>query len=407
MKKYLLAVLIVIISCPSVYALIPVTSGLVSRDNMRANLVSGNAFVDFAGSPDLSAYGGYKIVITDSAAKSLTGYIKSAGSTETYDSDALAGWDLTGWTVLGGATIDNTTTFTTSSAGGVYKNGLFTLDGQLYKFVGSATQTVDWYNGNATNRPKIGTGNGTFYFVRSGAASNYLYIRNGSVATTVVSTLQAFPVLTAPSTGVIIVSTYDGVTRAWAIEDVGFNRNDPAGYTYAIYPGTVVNTVSGADATLNLGVIDCQDDPGKLGLDITATGFTGNNLTIVRCPAGGIQAEESLTLNNTIAISSGNDITIAAGKTVTGTSNAFGDAAKAGLGIYTDTGGTLWSTDPLFVNSSAGNFRPLNSSVKHGASEYSLNLGINGLPIRDSIGAYGPIINKGSVSNFGITIGVN
>jgi hypothetical protein len=103
-------------------------------------------------------------------------------------------------------------------------------------------------------------------------------------------------------------------------------------------------------------LIDCGDTGGAVGLTVTAAA-TILNATVVRCPGGAFSFNESATLKNSIGYGDGDDITIAAGKTVSGTSNIFGDAAKAGAGTYTNVAGTQWGTNPLFVNAAGGDFR--------------------------------------------------
>lgn len=118
--------------------------------------------------------------------------------------------------------------------------------------------------------------------------------------------------------------------------------------------------VTANDVTISYALIDCEDAVGQVGLTISGTGFIGNNITIVRCPGGGFVFNEDAALKNTIVYTDGDDISIAAGKTVTGTTNLFGDAAKAGAGTYTDVAGTQWNTNPLFI--SGTNFKLLPSS---------------------------------------------
>jgi hypothetical protein len=103
--------------------------------------------------------------------------------------------------------------------------------------------------------------------------------------------------------------------------------------------------ISGASPTLNFVVID------KNMLQFNVATATVNNATIYYT---NLEADDNLVLKNSISVNTyGNDITIASGKTVTGTSNIFGDAAKSGSGDYTNVSGTLWATDPLFVSTSS------------------------------------------------------
>ncbi len=107
--------------------------------------------------------------------------------------------------------------------------------------------------------------------------------------------------------------------------------------------------------TYDYELIDCEDSVGAVGLTVTAAA-TILNATVVRCPGGAMSFTESATLKNSIGYGDGDDITIAAAKTVTGTANVFGDAAKAGTGTYTNVSGTQWSTNPLFTNAAGGVF---------------------------------------------------
>ena len=89
--------------------------------------------------------------------------------------------------------------------------------------------------------------------------------------------------------------------------------------------------------------VDCAGQ-NETGIVVAGTTFVGKNLSVQNCAGGGYTFNETATLTNSLAISAGDDITIANTKTVTGTYNLFGDAAKAGLGTYSDGGSTtLWS----------------------------------------------------------------
>jgi hypothetical protein len=137
-----------------------------------------------------------------------------------------------------------------------------------------------------------------------------------------------------------------------------------------------------SDTLLNYALIDCQNTASAVGLTVPAglTGFVGNNLTVVRCPGGGFAFNESATLQNSIAISTGDDITIATGKTVTGTSNMFGDAAKAGAGTYTDVAGTQWNADPLFVSTSDFHLQSTSPAINAGV-DVGLTTDYTGRPL--------------------------
>ena len=61
-------------------------TGAVTQANMRLSTTTGVAFVDFSSAGALTNYLGYQLVITDSTSKTITGYIKAAGTGETYGS---------------------------------------------------------------------------------------------------------------------------------------------------------------------------------------------------------------------------------------------------------------------------------------------------------------------------------
>ena len=99
-----------------------------TRANTKISAGDGSAFVDFSESAYLTLpeHRGCKLTITDSTSKKLVGYIKAAGTGETYN-DVLAGWDFTsGWINHSKATINDANTFTTTSAGGIRKNDFLT-----------------------------------------------------------------------------------------------------------------------------------------------------------------------------------------------------------------------------------------------------------------------------------------
>jgi len=67
-------------------------SGTVTQANMR--LSTSTAFVDFSSAGALTNYLGLQLVITDSTGKTLTGYIKAAGSGETTSSELLTNGNM-------------------------------------------------------------------------------------------------------------------------------------------------------------------------------------------------------------------------------------------------------------------------------------------------------------------------
>ena len=228
------------VSSPGVITL---ASGSVTRANTKISAVDGTAFVDFSTANVLTDYVPYKgkLTITDSAGKKLVGYIKAAGTGETYN-DVLAGWDFTsGWINYSNATINDANTFTTTSAGGIIKNDVFTeLACYRANFTANASSDSVRLIGYSIS---LGTGAGSglsvtqpvvnFYNTTAPSFTSCL-LRNNAAATTDVTSLKVEQVLTPSATGVTITSTPDGTTYNWESQESGFNYNDASGYTYAI-----------------------------------------------------------------------------------------------------------------------------------------------------------------------------
>lgn len=101
--------------------------------------------------------------------------------------------------------------------------------------------------------------------------------------------------------------------------------------------------VTGNGVELTYVSVDCNGE-NEVGITISGTGFVGKQLSSLNCAGGAYAFNEDATLSYSLGISVGDDLAIAAGKTVTGLNNLFGDAAKAGDGTYSDAGSTtLWS----------------------------------------------------------------
>jgi hypothetical protein len=146
----------------------------------------------------------------------------------------------------------------------------------------------------------------------------------------------------------------NAINKSFYIDDaslVKVGSVDIGAYAYPSYAAIIGDT-----GTHKYRVVDCNNTLGQAGVLVTRAAKL-QNFTVVRCPVGAFYFAEDGTLTNSIGISGGNDITVANGKTVTGTYNLFGDAGKSGDGTYFDPGlTTRWNSDPLFVNVSAGDF---------------------------------------------------
>ena len=109
-----------------------------------------------------------------------------------------------------------------------------------------------------------------------------------------------------------------------------------------VYSAQLIN-VTGDGVELTYVYVDCNGE-NEIGITVAGASFVGKNISVQNCAGGAYAINETATLTNSIGISAGADVTIAADKTLTGTYNLFGDAAKAGDGTYSDGSSTsLWS----------------------------------------------------------------
>jgi hypothetical protein len=245
-----------------------ISSGSVTQANMKMSIVNGTAFADFSAAGALTNYLGDKVVISDSAGKHLTGYIKATGTGETYGSELLANTafdNTTGVSAFQGANA--------SVAGGQSGNCLEATDtaGLGYTNSGEFYDTSSGALLKASAYLKKGTDDYVGLYLAQGdspwGAYSYIvpwpvptdwqqvsiygttdmthvmtYFSIGYVQTAGLTgqfdTASTKQVLTPSATGATIVSTPGGSTYNWASEDSGFNRNDSSGYTYGIFSGT-------------------------------------------------------------------------------------------------------------------------------------------------------------------------
>jgi hypothetical protein len=243
-------------------------TGSVTQANMRLSIVANTAFVDFSAANTLTMFHGNRLVIIDHTApnKTLTGYIKAAGTGETTDSELITNStfdsDITNWSQLAGNTFD---TFEWQAgtlhavSNGVKETGNFCFLGSnqfsatsgwllkigytVTKNSGSAsTVYVAKSQGDATI---IGAGlagsSGTYTYYRTATATQATTVFESYIASTNsvdmnFDNVTVKRILTPSATGVTITSTSDGATYTWANEDGSFNRNDSSDYTYIVYP---------------------------------------------------------------------------------------------------------------------------------------------------------------------------
>jgi hypothetical protein len=288
----------------------------VTLANMRLSLADGVAFIDASQAGTLTPYIGSKIVIRDSAGKKAIGYIKAAGTGETYSGELISNTsfsDVTGWTpyrctvasVTGGQS-GNCLQVTLSEAStnqSVYNTSGIVQAGKLY--IGSA-YIKSGTSGNQSARIQLqqniiktqitsalwveisgkitaGTLDTTFYCVKYSATA-------GTMLFDEVSLKQ---ILTPSVTGVTIVSTQGGSTQNWASIESGFNYNDESGYSIIVGEFAIIGQ---KDA-----VSTCQID----GTADSATAQLKGGESSLSCDAiASVEATVSKSQSTTIEIES-------------------------------------------------------------------------------------------------------
>lgn len=335
MKKYLYAIVVLIALAGHALALQAVATGSVTQENIKLSLKDGSAFVDIGSV--LANYVGYKIVITDGASKTITGWIKAAGTAETYGAEQITNSDQEAAAMTPNGVVNGTYAQSNTTAHAGTYSGKYTCDtadagthwvvGPRVAFAGFTLRKMTaWVyvpSGQTITRLKwLNTATGTYdidfantqdaWITKTTYKMYHTGLDNGFVGIGNWDTLSADAnvfyiddysikeVLTPSATGVTIVTEYQGTTYNWAV-DSGFALL--GNYTYAIYPGSVATTISGASQTITGSVIDCQSAPGQLGLLVTGSSFVGQNLTIKNCPAGAIQIEGNNAQISTSTIS--------------------------------------------------------------------------------------------------------
>ena len=235
-------------------------SGSVTRANLKLSAADGVAFVDFGVKEALIGFPGYEgaqLTLSDSTGKKLVGYIKAAGTGETYGSELLTNGDMeagdppTGWSAVASSVLSSVTDNRPGSAGTkainiargtsnqagyqalsvstgacVRANGWRrSIDGtaSLYLFLA----VLDYTGGSSTS-----WNTQTLYAVATNAHFTLLATGTAGQACRY-DDISVKQVVTPSATGVTITSTPNGSTQSWASQESGFNYNDASGYTYS------------------------------------------------------------------------------------------------------------------------------------------------------------------------------
>lgn len=256
----------------------------ISQVNTHLSIVAGTAFVDLLG-VDLSPYadGKHQLVMTDSAGKTLRGYLKAKGTGETFGNELYAnvGFETAGG---GGADVFANWTETTAGTSAIVRDtadkhsgaascrfdvdpgsdiaqvsgatipsiaGMLTFNSMWAKT--SAGQYGIAWGANAVLLltapiPNVWTQYTKYGTATAGSSTSGFKRYTGFSYSAWIDDVSLKQVLTPSVTGAVITSTPDGTAGdAWTGEDAGFNRNDANGYTYTILAGETL----GAELTPN------------------------------------------------------------------------------------------------------------------------------------------------------------
>ena len=216
-----------------------VATGTVTQANMKLSLAVNNAFVDFNSSSTLTPYVNDQLIITDSSAHQLTGYINATGTGETYGSQLLSNTTLT--TTSGWTGINTTLAAVTSTCHSL--NCLKSTDtngagsGQAFSSLtvstGALLRASAWMNSgtdsgfdalkteNATSFDALNTvyqsgtwASQTFYSTNEVTGTSVWLNNQFASGTVYLDTPSVTQVLTPSTTGVTIVST-QGISNVW------------------------------------------------------------------------------------------------------------------------------------------------------------------------------------------------
>jgi hypothetical protein len=234
-------------------------TGSVTQANMRLSTVNGTAFVDFGASGSLTPYTGALITITDSASHTITGYIKAAGTGETYGTQQLTNTAFTNTTGItpyastvsvgtGGTPNSGYLIITETATSGDAYETFSPMVGALYRLsvymkLGTASYVAASFQENGGSYLNFNTIVGapatwTQYSTYATAdmtswRANFSF--TGSAGQTGFYDAPSVTQVLAPSTtGVTIVSTSGGSTFNWTSIKGSFNSNDTNGFTYSI-----------------------------------------------------------------------------------------------------------------------------------------------------------------------------
>lgn len=234
------------------------TVGSITGATLNLSLVDGLAFISNP-STDLTDYLGCKLTLTDSAGKKAIGYIKSAGTGETYGSERFTNhsWDVdtTGWTAGNSATLASAAGGQSGNCLSITENGVVNpyaqqnifpsiVPGRLYRssiYVKQGTSSLYrfyvqyavgayffGYYADQTATSSWGQVDFVYCYPVTGTQEIYVLVNRASLSSgrdLYFDEISCKQILTPSTTGCTITSTPGGTTYNWTSIESGFNYN--------------------------------------------------------------------------------------------------------------------------------------------------------------------------------------
>ena len=308
-------------------------SGSVTQANSRISAVDGTAFYDFGSGTNLTDNLGKYLIVKDSTGKAIKGWIKAAGTGETYSAEKITNGDMeldSNW-AGSGATVNERSTeqvnagtysrkvTTPNATSYVESDAVTVVAGQLCRLVGNHYSTS---GGFVLVRSLSSVTSGLLVTAESASAwatvsvygtillnSSNLKFRcshlSSSERTFYVDDVSLKQVLTPSSTGVTIVSAKNGTTYNWESKETGFNYNDASGYTYEVFDRDFTALVGGTH------LVEIYDSTGKAIAGVLGAQGSGETLgselfPALDNPANFTNVDASWTIGEGNAVSNGN-----------------------------------------------------------------------------------------------------
>ena len=388
-------------SIPSAYfaGAASATTGSVTQANMRLSAVNGTAFVDFSAGTDLNGNLGKYLRVTDSAGKSVYGFIKAAGTGETFGANLLinptfdvnaTGWSAVRCTLASIAGGQSNNCLEMTNVGGNdsrARQNIAIINGASYDIsqylkIGTASPSDSGFilvisggsTKNVTITPTSSWQQFTTHITSNGTSLDFgVYAYSQDTKTNLVDEVVFRQRLTPAATGITIVSTPGGATYNWASQDTGFNYNDSSGYTY-----TILGTVRATEAnTTTLGIPTAVSNAlaasgtivikGRFAFaraagvvtNILASAAATNSLVYTTTAAGNITSNDGTTIaENAGAYTANADWKIAL--------KWPSDTDKYRIGIDVDGAGIVWGTEVAFDGAFTATANLILGYVLHG-----------------------------------------